>query len=49
MCIRDRDYVGAIMDLCQDRRGEYKEMTYLDADRVDFFMLIEPEQLSVFW
>ena len=30
-----KDYVGAIMDLCQDRRGEYKEMTYLDADRVD--------------
>ena len=28
-----KDYVGAIMDLCQDRRGEYKEMTYLDADR----------------
>ena len=24
-----KDYVGAIMDLCQDRRGEYKEMTYL--------------------
>lgn len=30
-----KDYVGAIMDLCQDRRGEYKEMTYLDSDRVD--------------
>lgn len=30
-----KDYVGAIMDLCQDRRGEYEEMTYLDADRVD--------------
>lgn len=30
-----KDYVGAIMDLCQDRRGEYKEMTYLDTDRVD--------------
>lgn len=30
-----KDYVGAIMDLCQDRRGEYKEMMYLDADRVD--------------
>ena len=30
-----KDYVGAIMDLCQDRRGEYKGMTYLDADRVD--------------
>lgn len=29
------EYVGAIMDLCQDRRGEYLGMTYLDADRVD--------------
>lgn len=29
------EYVGAIMDLCQDRRGNYEGMTYLDADRVD--------------
>ena len=29
------DYVGSIMDLCQDRRGEYKEMVYLDATRVE--------------
>lgn len=29
------EYVGQIMDLCQDRRGIYKEMTYLAADRVD--------------
>ena len=29
------EYVGQIMDLCQDRRGVYKEMTYLAADRVD--------------
>ena len=29
------DYVGSIMSLCQDRRGEYIGMTYLDADRVD--------------
>ena len=28
-------FVGAIMDLCQDRRGTYEGMTYLDADRVD--------------
>jgi GTP-binding protein LepA len=25
------EYVGNIMDLCQDRRGEYKEMIYLDS------------------
>jgi len=29
------DYVGSIMDLCQDRRGEYKEMVYLEATRVE--------------
>ena len=29
------DYVGAIMDLCQDRRGVFKDMTYLAKDRVD--------------
>jgi GTP-binding protein LepA len=29
------EYVGNIMDLCQDRRGEYREMTYLDQTRVE--------------
>lgn len=29
------DYVGAIMELCQDRRGTYKDMVYLGDDRVD--------------
>ena len=29
------EYVGAIMDLCQDRRGTYKGMTYITPDRVD--------------
>ncbi len=28
------EYVGAIMDLCQDKRGVFKDMTYLDARRV---------------
>ncbi len=28
------DYLGAIMDLCQDKRGIYKDMVYLDAHRV---------------
>lgn len=27
-------YVGAVMQLCQDKRGEYKDMVYLDANRV---------------
>ena len=29
------EYVGGIMDLCQDRRGEYLDMTYLDQSRVE--------------
>ena len=29
------DYVGNIMELCQDRRGVFKDMKYMDADRVD--------------
>jgi len=28
------DYVGAIMELCQDRRGVFKDMTYVDTKRV---------------
>ena len=29
------EFVGAIMELCQDRRGVYKGMTYIDADRTN--------------
>lgn len=29
------EYVGSIMDLCQDRRGTFKDMTYLDKTRVE--------------
>lgn len=29
------DYVGNIMELCQFRRGEFKDMTYLDQSRVE--------------
>ena len=29
------EYVGAIMELCTNRRGEYKDMTYLDTTRVE--------------
>ncbi len=34
------EYVGGIMDLCQQRRGEYRDMTYLDEGRVElrYFM-----------
>ena len=33
--IAPQDYVGNIMDLCQQRRGEFKNMDYLDARRVE--------------
>ena len=33
--ITPAEYVGGIMDLCQDRRGEYIDMKYLDTDRVE--------------
>ena len=29
------EFVGNIMELCQDRRGEYRDMTYLDSTRVE--------------
>ncbi len=29
------EYVGSIMDLCQQRRGEYRDMSYLDQSRVE--------------
>ncbi len=28
------EYIGSIMDLCQEKRGIFKDMTYLDAKRV---------------
>ena len=29
------DYVGNIMELCQERRGIFKDMSYIDKERVD--------------
>ncbi len=34
------DYVGSIMPLCQDRRGEYKDMQYLDTNLVELHYLM---------
>ncbi len=34
------DYVGSIMPLCQDRRGEYKDMQYLDTNLVEIHYLM---------
>ena len=33
--ITPNDYVGSIMPMCQDRRGEFKDMQYLDARLVE--------------
>ena len=30
-----KEYVGNIMELCQERRGVFKDMNYIDTDRVD--------------
>ena len=30
-----KEYVGNIRDLCQERRGVFKDMNYIDTDRVD--------------
>jgi GTP-binding protein LepA len=35
MVVTPSDYVGTVMQLCQDRRGELKEMHYLSPERVE--------------
>ena len=32
-----KDYVGNVMELCQERRGVYKNMTYMDETRAEIF------------
>lgn len=32
-----KDYVGSVMELCQERRGVYKDMTYMDESRAEIF------------
>ena len=34
------EYVGNIMELCQDRRGIFKGMEYIDTDRVDIHYVL---------
>ena len=34
------EYVGNIMELCQDRRGVFKGMEYIDTDRVDIHYIL---------
>ena len=33
--ITPSEYVGGLMELCQDRRGEFKDMKYIDTERVE--------------
>jgi GTP-binding protein LepA len=35
MIVTPSDYVGTVMQLCQERRGELKEMHYLSTERVE--------------
>ncbi|HEY8423916.1 MAG TPA: translation elongation factor 4 [Clostridia bacterium] len=34
------EYIGPIMELCQDKRGEYKDMQYLDKNRVKLHYIL---------
>ena len=34
------EYIGSIMELCQNRRGIYKDTKYLDADRVELHYVL---------
>ncbi|MBQ7827476.1 MAG: translation elongation factor 4, partial [Clostridia bacterium] len=35
--ITPTDFMGGIMDMCKDRRGEFKDMKYLDQTRVELY------------
>ena len=34
------EYVGSIMELCQDRRGTYKDMKYIDTNRAELHYVL---------
>ena len=38
--ITPSDYIGGLMDLCQDRRGEFIDMKYLDQSRVELHYIL---------
>jgi GTP-binding protein LepA len=41
------DYLGAVMELCQQRRGEMKKMEYLGPERVEFLYRIPLQEVVV--
>ena len=45
--IAPQEYVGNIMDLCQQRRGEFKDMVYLDANRVELHYEMPLNEISM--
>ena len=38
--ITPSDYIGGIMELCQDRRGTFLDMTYIDTQRAELHYLL---------
>ncbi len=38
--ITPTDYIGGLMDLCQERRGEFLDMKYLDQTRVELHYIL---------
>lgn len=38
--ITPAEYVGGLMDLCQDRRGSFVDMKYIDTDRVELHYVL---------
>ena len=38
--ITPTEYVGGLMELCQDRRGDFKDMKYIDTERVELHYLL---------
>ena len=38
--ITPTEYVGSIMELCQDRRGTYTDMKYIDANRAELHYIL---------
>ena len=43
---RPQDYVGNIMPMCQERRGEFKDMQYLDTHLVELHYSDAPRTRS---
>ncbi len=45
--ITPKEYVGTIMELCQDKRGEHQGMHYLSADRVQMRYLLPLSEIVI--